>query len=348
MSTVTDKADHNSKTDMMRISSTVLDTLVASIKKLEDGISKLQADTIELRATNVSLSKQVEYLRCNVRVSNFSKFKDLPTEIRLMVWRTALSVPQIHIMTDRLISRSKVNLLMQVCREARDEGLKLKLPFYHVGPPSFVHRGIRNYMNYDKDIIWVAHGNTVRPEFIMFYCSQCLPWPWPDSFAWQPRWPKQVPRYCDLRGHNTHRVGGIAINYDEWKDPPLDEDGEWHFRTINPWWCYGRVRSLFIVVNHEEAIQDRDIVFVKPALSPYETLPGISPQHPERTWDALAEDKVNKMKRFERIERRKLEIEDGFCKEWMDKTFPEWIAPSIRFVEARPASAQKDWIILGS
>lgn len=69
-------------------------------------------------------------------------------------------------------------------------------------------------------------------------------------------------------------------------------------------------------------------------------------------WDELAEQKVKLMEFFraERAELRKRELADGTTEEELHEAelddLSDWVIPEVKYVEARPASAPKDWIII--
>ncbi|CZR51726.1 uncharacterized protein PAC_01603 [Phialocephala subalpina] len=347
---------HNSATDLVEVPSSVLSTLLDSVKELKEGmsaqqaeISQLRAEIAELRATNTSLISQIQILHHESTTPKFSKFKELPVEIRCIIWRMALTVPQIHIITDELVSRSKVNLVMQACTEARDVGLKLKLAFFQVGPMKFFNQNIRDYMNWEDDTIWIPDESFLSDRPVAFYCSECPPWPEGDSQAGHLR---QIPHFCHLEVHKTRRLGGrLAINYDKWEDPSLDEDGNWEGNSTESLWYYRSIRRLYIVVNNSEAIRDRDIIFVEPAESPRRTLVRCLGC---KDWEELAAKKVKTMEFFrtERAELRKKKLASGMTEEELYKAelddLSDWIIPEVKFVEARPAAVQKDWIIANS
>ncbi|KAF8864577.1 hypothetical protein BDZ45DRAFT_669346 [Acephala macrosclerotiorum] len=163
-------------------------------------------------------------------------------------------------------------LHVEACREARDEGYKLKLPFFQVGQQHFSHQSVRDYMNWDEDIIWILDDSCFAPDPVTFYCSQCPLLP--ESLLCLFSYSMQISHPCDCDLHKPPRLGGIAYNYDKWEDPTVDEDGEWIVNSIESLW-YFRVRNLYIVVNHTHTIQDRDVVFVKPPWWPELTLADI-------------------------------------------------------------------------
>lgn len=105
-------------------------------------------------------------------------FADLPTEVRLLIWGFAFAEPQIHTVSSynrRVRSRSRLNAVMQTCKESRDEGKRLKLPYFRVFNPEIsggCNPEIINYMT-RNDIIWLKDGFTHEFNNIRFYCPEC-------------------------------------------------------------------------------------------------------------------------------------------------------------------------------
>jgi hypothetical protein len=60
----------------------------------------------------------------------FWRLPKLRTEIRRMIWAFALRDPQVHIMCCKRICVSRVKIIIQAWRKARDEALGLMLPHF--------------------------------------------------------------------------------------------------------------------------------------------------------------------------------------------------------------------------
>jgi hypothetical protein len=132
-----------------------------------------------------------------------------------MIWKLALVAPQIHIMGEKVISRSKINAVIQACREARNLGLALELSYFRVRAIASNDASPlgKNYLNYDVDVIWVPDGDF--PGNIDIFYSPCErliielgislirdTWNRPDC-------------------KDEHRLGGLAISYTNWKEAVL-------------------------------------------------------------------------------------------------------------------------------
>jgi hypothetical protein len=78
-----------------------------------------------------------------------------------MIWKLALVASQIYIMVEKVVSRSKINAIMQTCREARNLGLALELSYFRVRAIASNDASSlgKNYLNYDVDVIWVPDGD---------------------------------------------------------------------------------------------------------------------------------------------------------------------------------------------
>jgi hypothetical protein len=304
------------------IQAELLSTLLSSVNELRSDVSKLRNDNAtilnevqHLQKNNAFLSNQVRGLQ-EQSGAKFSRFGVLPVEIRAMIWTIALTAPQIHIWTELVISRSRVNEVMLASREARDICLRLKLPYYIVAkdcyPQRRVPHGVRNYLNYDCDVIWNPGDPKYRffPEHIAILCNRCPPYPEGDYQSGQPR---EIPDGCP----HTYRLGAMAINYSHWKGPSVDDEGWWDPGSMENLWFYENVRELYIVINEDDQPQSRDVVFVKAKGMPLNRLPDISLGDPGSVYfDELAKHLIKGMEDFkvQRAEYRKHEIEGVPCR----------------------------------
>ena len=142
----------------------LLKSLVTSVEDLRKDVKKLQND-------NESLAAEVDRLK-ESSGARFHRLPQLPIELRNMVWTIALTTPQTHIVTDELISRSNVNTVMQSCREARSQGMRLQLPYFQrvdldddrIGAPL----PARHFMNLESDTLWLAEADVGPPHLEIF------------------------------------------------------------------------------------------------------------------------------------------------------------------------------------
>jgi hypothetical protein len=297
------------------IQANLLSSPLTSINDLRSDVSKLRNDNSmlvnevqHLQTNNAILSNQVRCLQ-ELSGAKFSRFGRLPAEIRAMIWTIALTAPQIHFWSEKAISRSRVNEVMLACREARDTCLRLQLPYYIVRSGCYPRRrlpnGVKNYLNYDSDVIWNPDDHIFFPEHVGNFCSRCPPYPEGNYLSGKSR---DIPHGC----LHVYRLGEMAINYSQWKGPSVDEDGRWSPGSMEKLWYYENVRELYIVINEDDKPQSRDIVFVKAKGMPLNRLPDVSLGDPGSIYfDELAKHTIKGMEEFkaQRAEYRKYEIE---------------------------------------
>lgn len=283
-----DQSQATTSTDpqLVQVPANLLNTLLASIKGLEEKVTRLQNNYSAVE-NKISSQQNSE--------AKFWRFPKLPAEIRGLIWKVALTEPQIHIWGERAVSRSRVNTVMQACREARDECLKLKLHFYHVNEYChFNPKCIRNYINYDNDIIWIPDGDTFWPEHVKVYCNVGYSQGNSVLDLDEERWEIQE---CRSLGHG-HRPRGLAVSHSKWKDPKDEQPGYWAGSMEALWW-YGGIPELYIVVNGD-ATNDRDIVFVEPTDLVQRVLPEVvaPTDGAALSWKIMEERKVKTMEEF--------------------------------------------------
>jgi hypothetical protein len=276
--------------NLIQVPAELLNSLLTSVEGLHKDVSRLRQD-------NESLACQVRHLQRRWG-SKFPKFPKLPAEIRTMIWKLALVAPQIHIMGKKAASRSKINAVMESCREARNLGLSLELFYFQVGGNKKARPLAKNYLNYDADIIWIPDGDW--PGDIDIFCSCCkslLVEQGLSRIIEQQNWPD-----CE----HEHRLGALALSYENWNEAtPREGEGEegwWKPGSMETVWLYGNVREVLIVVNGKEAAANRhrDVVFAEPSMESWRIIPGQSAVNPgDRTkisWETMSKNQVAKMK----------------------------------------------------
>jgi hypothetical protein len=299
------------------------DPLQVLLKSLVTSVEDLRRDVKQLRNDNASLAAEVECLK-ESSGARFHRFPKLPVELRNMIWTVALTAPQTHIVTKELISRSNVNTVMQSCREARLQGIRLQLPYFQrvdfdddlIGAPL----PVKHYMNLDLDTLWLAEAD-VGPPHLEVFSPECTTGPILPDFDLSAKRPPQ------------HRLKRLALPFSKWKDP---DEGK---RTLqNPSAAVGStdvlrglngIQELLIVVGNEAtiaaAITQRDTVFKEPHRRPGAMLPesfGFTKDKPDdldleigeramwNSWDlmALRLEKILHHFKKRRAEVRKQEI----------------------------------------
>jgi len=107
---------------------------------------------------------------------------------------------------------------MHACKEAWNECLKLKLPYYQISQ-NYAHGpfGVKHYLNYDVDTIWYIDGPRIWPEHLQVYCQSCDEDGAPPGFVKPPR----ELHSCSYR-HTPH---ALAVSLSQWMDPVADRFG---------------------------------------------------------------------------------------------------------------------------
>lgn len=248
-------------------------------KALTTTVDSLRTEISQLWKYNASLEAELRCLQENSGAA-FCRFPQLPPEIRLLIWEFALTAPQVHIISEDLVSFSKVNYVMQACKEARGRGQKLLLPYYLMSTtPTYElqewkEESVKHYINVNVDTIWFdavdkPDGSSTAfvsvPRFLEFFCGRCNP----RSSIFQIWSPSPSECQHDLR------LRRLAIHNSCWKDPdqnnPLFAGSAWVLQNFNG------VREPFIIVGDSapaKALQDFE--FTIPTLPPYELLPTLS------------------------------------------------------------------------
>ena len=133
--------------------------------------------------------------------------------------------PQIRILSDKYCSsRSRVNMVMDACTEAKEVGLALQLDYFLVGyqipyQVNAVVGTIKNYVNLDVDTIWLTHGCvfSLLPDDVQLTCGKCHV---NDRWGTEP---------CCIRclsehgGMGPESVRCMAIDFRKWTDPSDEE-----------------------------------------------------------------------------------------------------------------------------
>jgi hypothetical protein len=245
------------------------------LRSLLDSVAGLTAELFTLRNEFRNLQQT------SMSDAKFRYFSQLPPEIRAMIWRLALTAPQIHIVKQEAVSRSRANLVMQACKEAREECLSLNLPYFYAADDindldddpgakgkSAIDRP-KQYYNPSNDILYMAEvgaGSLPRIRTVKSYCGICG-------------------KHTDFGG--THfvqcscqiprqRLRGLAIVDSNWIDPSPGRGHNWDSSSMGSRragscslaYTYNSVPEIYIVVGDPIAMNDRDVMFVEPRLSP--------------------------------------------------------------------------------
>ena len=304
--------------DLVQVSVQSLHKLITSIddlrkynESLSSSFESVRKDVSQLRNDNASLHSEVQRLQENSG-SRFHRFSKLPTEIRCMIWKFALTAPQVHIIHSSKISRSQVNTVMQACREARSQGLKLQIPYYQISR----HRELdpqdnRHYINLDVDTIWLRELTYILDE-LQFYCGRCPRHAVFPILGIEPE--------CECQ--HKPRLRCLAIDLDRWENPQeVERDNvvTWDAGLTDILGHLESPQELCIVVEASNAI-DRDVIFIEPTKFPNKypelSLDGLPistylPRSLRRDWGFVEEQLEVILQDFKdaRAELRRIEIE---------------------------------------
>lgn len=235
-------------------------TLCQSVQQLVDENERLRRQNTTQSQSIQQLINKNEHLRqqiiCEYEEARFRKFKQLPKEIRCMIWRFALTEPQLHPIFegceddfDRIYTGppqrfySKINITMQACREARTEALNLKLPYLRTtiyGSQANIQ--FKNYLNFNIDTLWVddyeSEDNPANPAYPPdIYCPHCdlVMTVWPKGSLYNDS-PERDACHCSSRPS----LHAIAIDFRRWF---LDR-----FESLEDWIAIFNPHKLYLVV----------------------------------------------------------------------------------------------------
>ncbi|ESZ94757.1 hypothetical protein SBOR_4869 [Sclerotinia borealis F-4128] len=131
---------------------------------------------------------------------SFMLFSKFPLEIRRHVWRHALKGPHLHVISERVATRSRITEIMQTCKEAHEEGIQLNFSYftfcdYGAWGSDNHHAPLpKHYMNQDADIMWLVGARMTRGLHNLLPCSLSV-----------------YDGRCSLR-----KVKTLAINHELW------------------------------------------------------------------------------------------------------------------------------------
>jgi hypothetical protein len=225
----------------------LLVSLTAAVQSVHEELSGLRRICAR-QAAEISCLREL----CGV---HFTFFPKLPLDKRLEIWRLALTEPQVHVISEKRISVSRVNIIMQVCREARAEGRRLRFSYYEIGTPrwyGFNDTAItRQYMNVDVDTIYLEEIDSLS-LLANFRCGGCL-----RKLSLAPVSRCVCPR--------TRQLGALAVRY---RNAPESADLKIPTLARIDHLLYLRPRELLIVIGDAAATDYQDIRFREPTQGP--------------------------------------------------------------------------------
>lgn len=232
--------------------------------------------------------------------------------------------PQIRNISEQGGSRSRVNIVMSACSEAKSVGLALQLGYFLVGNricygDSAIIGTIKNYVNLDVDTVWLTRNDrlSLLPDDIQWICGKCKV---------EERWaidPCCASCISGQGGLGPKPIRHVAVNFMNWLNP--DDEGS----EMGTWETCERhdTKELLLIVGNVKVVEwETDISFVAPAQPPCETYiymskdlkvpdnPGLEilNQFRSKTWQELEEVMVRKAEEF-KLQRAKERQEAFTC-----------------------------------
>ncbi|EPE27434.1 hypothetical protein GLAREA_04225 [Glarea lozoyensis ATCC 20868] len=189
--------------------------LLSSVNKLTQCVDDYRKSNMALQNEINTLKRKYSDMESNLRTLEFKQhktwpyFMKLPKEIRIIIYQTAATIPQTHIITAKTISRSKVLNIAYVCKESLHALDSLKFDYFlfhstqHRPAPPLVYCNtnlereetlwaIGNYENLapepensDIDGLEILKIGTTRPPPPEDHSPRCIPFD-PPPRAWNP------------------------------------------------------------------------------------------------------------------------------------------------------------------
>ncbi|KAG4438000.1 hypothetical protein IFR05_006501 [Cadophora sp. M221] len=336
----------STSSDLVHVLADLFNKLLSLVENLRNYVSVLRTDISDLRGKNSTLADEVQFLK-RTSGAGFRYFQKLPIEIRLAIWRFALTAPQIHVFGEKKASVSTVNMVMQACKEARDEGLALGLDYYEhcsIYPQHSHLMGPRQYMNMEVDTFWLVgnFGNRLRlAETISVFCGRCNI--------------ERFPRRSQCR--HKSRIGRVAVSGQYWEIPDLTQDiGNGNYGQIPTVRCIDP-REVLIIVSEAPETYEHVFEFADANGKPHDG-DGLE-EVAAVMWERNAREQESRLAAFKACRINRI-IEHGIARGMtmeeitapdVDSTIPEpnwtchlykmyssWELPKVRFVEMNKAS----------
>ncbi|KAF8864558.1 hypothetical protein BDZ45DRAFT_737121 [Acephala macrosclerotiorum] len=248
--------------DSVQVPAQLLTQLLSSIDHLRTTVERLEKTNASLQTSFAQLEKKIvltqKPARTQINNRQFHCFRKLPTELRYMIWKFAFRAPQTHTVVHDGISKSKLNDVMQACKEASKVGKGMQLDYHRYfsdggSPPQ--------YMNIELDTIWLQDLASL-PDDMEFYCGRCGG--------------KELVFGCDdLNMVCPHRLRlkRIVIHEEDWQTPHcppppdlIQDKCAMVLRQVSP-------RELYIVVLDTSAADRGLYKFDEPEQDPWKALP---------------------------------------------------------------------------
>jgi len=190
-----------------------------------------------------------------------------------MIWQFACLAPQTIIISCDGASRSKINSVVESCREARDVAAGLQLDYYLASTDhdnhdfeGLINAGlVKNYINLHVDTVWLTREeeSIILPENIVWICGKCRNEMTGDCNS----------NNCVSYGYfGPNKIQRLAINYSTWLDPsPMFIMG-----TMELLMRYQVQEALLVVGDFKSFEGERDTTFVTPPQIPLLTAHSLS------------------------------------------------------------------------
>ncbi|KAM3074187.1 hypothetical protein ACMFMF_006210 [Clarireedia jacksonii] len=205
---------------------------------------------------------------------------------------------------------------MQSCREAFQEGFRLRLPYYTFceyskWTESHRHGPLpRHYMQPDLDTLWIVENS---------HCGQ---------------YPSFIPQSLSFyAGHHPYRrVKTVAFNDSCWTDPARLSDNTWNTGSLQ-WIPYDMCEEIVVVLNNWPMSTDRGVIFTESVPA---TKDSISVDTPSADGDGESKNYFDEAKQRSAL----MEEFKAYYSKLQEPTGKrdslDWPVPRIRYLEARP------------
>lgn len=286
----------------------------------------------------------------------FRNFPQLPVELRSNIWIFACTEPQLHVLRDEFVSRSRINTIFNTCVESREVVLGLELDYFMHAKNCVRKRNvqaIKNYFNPLLDTMWINRPCPNFTEDVDWTCGRC------DGRKLTLK-PRCIGRCISSDPDGPAELYRLAFNFSAWTKPGQN------FEDMGPAELLVRhnISELLLVVGSIDTFEaDRDVFFESPKNKPVLTTKTFSAEvisedlegFRSLTWEEM-EVNVNVTRDIQRFkDARVAELAaiiksdhptdgelDTFVYWEEDSEFSKWIIPTIKFVV--PGSRNLDWI----
>ncbi|PVH68288.1 hypothetical protein DL98DRAFT_662240 [Cadophora sp. DSE1049] len=333
----------------VQISTELVSSILASVEELKSSVSNLEADNQRLRKELGSV-KLMWWPCTESRASSFASFLNCQN-----IWILACTEPQVHVLRDEYISRSRIHTIFNICAEAREVVLDLELDhFMHANHCNRKQNteAIKNYFNPQLDTIWINRPCPNFVEDVNWTCGRC------NSHK-RTSWPRCTDRCITSGSDGPAGLYRLAFNFSAWKQPSESLDGMGPAELL----LRHSITELLLVVGDIDTFEsDRDVFFESPVDRPFYTATNTFSREAmdddpggcyTLTWEEMELNVTRNIQKFKdnRTAELKAILETDHATDdeidtvlyWEEQQgFSKWTIPKIKFVV--PRSHNSDWI----